>query len=62
MGRDVRQVDTMSAKLFTLALEDVFKEWECSEMGINETYLVFYDSLPLMSLDLDEMVDIHDTR
>lgn len=60
VGKGVRQGDTISPKLFTLALEDVFKtlHWDNKGIKINGLYLNhlrFADDIVLISENLDEL-------
>ena len=59
IGRGVRQGDTISPKLFTTALESVFKKLDWSMMGINVngqylSHLRFADDIVLIAVDLDQ--------
>ena len=59
IGRGTRQGDTISPKLFTAALESVFKKLDWSKMGINIngkylSHLRFADDIVLIALDLDQ--------
>ena len=60
IGKGVRQGDTISPKLFTLALENVFKQlnWENRGLNIDGTHLHhlrFADDIVLISTDMDEL-------
>lgn len=60
LKKGVRQGDTISPKLFTLALEDVFKKLEWSKKGINIdgrylNHLRFADDIVLISNNLEEL-------
>jgi hypothetical protein len=59
IGRGVRQGDTISPKLFTAALELIFKNLEWSELGVNITgqnlnHLRFADDIVLIAPSLEE--------
>lgn len=60
IGKGVRQGDTISPKLFTLALENVFKQLNWENRGLNIDgmhlhHLRFADDIVLISTDLDEL-------
>lgn len=60
MYRDVRQDDTISLKLFILALENVFKNlnWDGREINIDGSYLNnlrFADDIVLLSNNISEL-------
>lgn len=69
INRGVRQGDTISPKLFTLALEDVFKrlQWESRGINVDGVYLNhlrFADDIVLITSDANElermMTELHE--
>lgn len=61
--RGVRQGDTLSPKLFTLALEDIFKKMNWTEKGINVngerlTNLRYADDIVLISQSREELEEM----
>jgi hypothetical protein len=60
IGRGVRQGDTLSPKVFTAALEEVFKKANLEKMGIDIdgeilTDLIFADDVALTTTSVEEM-------
>jgi len=60
IDRGVRQGDTISPKLFTAALESIFKKLEWSELGVNINgrylnHLRFADDIVLIAPDLQQL-------
>jgi hypothetical protein len=60
IGRGVRQGDTISPKLFTAALESIFKKLEWSERGVNINgqylnHLRFADDIVLIAPNLEQI-------
>lgn len=56
----VRQGDPISLKLFTLALEDVFKKLDWEERGVkidgyHLSHLRFADYIALVNINIEEM-------